>query len=347
MKESENLRLLLDNLNESAYLIDEEGRIHTANRVFASRLGVSTDTLEGVNLYDLLPARVAQKRRRIVREAAALKEPVVFEEEREGETYLNSVRPVVGSDGKVHLMAVVGVNITSLKEMERDLRSLNAELEGFVNAASHDLKGPLSTGLLSCARIREILAGLPDSDQTTEAVDAAAIIESCLLRGHTLVEDLLSLSLAENLPENVETVEVSEIVEEVLRERSQELSRAGARVKTPSRLGRVRANRTHLYQIFSNLISNSIRHNDSKNPAIEIRYLGGGRGGPHRYCVSDNGPGVPADMMDTVFLPFVKGVGGGHGIGLTVVAKTVRTYGGDVKVSNRDGACFEFTLNDV
>jgi signal transduction histidine kinase len=49
--------------------------------------------------------------------------------------------------------------------------------------------------------------------------------------------------------------------------------------------------------------------------------------------------------MEDIFLPFHKGAGSiGTGIGLSIVDKVVRLYGGEIRAYNDDGACFEFTL---
>jgi len=49
--------------------------------------------------------------------------------------------------------------------------------------------------------------------------------------------------------------------------------------------------------------------------------------------------------MEDIFLPFHKGAGStGTGIGLSIVDKVVRRYGGEVRAYNDGGACFEFTL---
>jgi signal transduction histidine kinase len=65
-----------------------------------------------------------------------------------------------------------------------------------------------------------------------------------------------------------------------------------------------------------------------------------------RYLVRDNGPGIPDDYLDDVFLPFFRGEKGATGIGLATVAKIADVYDGEVKAYNEDGACFEITLSD-
>jgi signal transduction histidine kinase len=64
-----------------------------------------------------------------------------------------------------------------------------------------------------------------------------------------------------------------------------------------------------------------------------------------RYLVRDNGPGIPEEDTEKIFLPFHKGEGSGDsGIGLSIVDKVVRLYGGQISACNDGGACLEFTL---
>jgi K+-sensing histidine kinase KdpD len=61
----------------------------------------------------------------------------------------------------------------------------------------------------------------------------------------------------------------------------------------------------------------------------------------------DNGTGIPEGCLPRVFDPFFRGEQGGTGIGLAIVERIVKTYGGRIKVTNRGGARFEFTLCDL
>jgi signal transduction histidine kinase len=102
---------------------------------------------------------------------------------------------------------------------------------------------------------------------------------------------------------------------------------------------------THAYQVFSNLIGNAIKHNDSENPEIRISRLVEAGPGRFRYLVRDNGPGISEGAEADIFLPFHKGPNStGTGIGLSMVHKVVRLYGGEVRAYNDGGACLEFTL---
>jgi signal transduction histidine kinase len=60
--------------------------------------------------------------------------------------------------------------------------------------------------------------------------------------------------------------------------------------------------------------------------------------------VSDNGPGIPAELADRIFEPFVSGKSTGTGLGLALVHRIVENHGGTVSLetSSPQGAVFLF-----
>jgi signal transduction histidine kinase len=131
----------------------------------------------------------------------------------------------------------------------------------------------------------------------------------------------------------------------VLADNADRIREKGITVELGPSLGEVVASPTQIYQLFSNLVRNSIENSESGNPVIEISNLGV-EGTVHRFLVRDNGGGIPEEILGDLFTPFVKGESGGTGIGLSIVEKIIKAYGGEIKAYNDNGACFELTLKD-
>ena len=72
---------------------------------------------------------------------------------------------------------------------------------------------------------------------------------------------------------------------------------------------------------------NAARHAQAKNVRIRLR-LADGR---LEISVRDNGPGIPPDLQQNLFDPFVTGKANGTGLGLALVAKIVGDHGGIVE----------------
>ena len=60
--------------------------------------------------------------------------------------------------------------------------------------------------------------------------------------------------------------------------------------------------------------------------------------------VSDNGPGIPDDVIDQVFDPFFTTRAAGTGLGLAVLASVVQQHGGTVHAANRDSGGAQFSI---
>jgi len=238
-------------------------------------------------------------------------------------------------------------DITERKRAEHELQVLNNELEGYAHAVSHDLKGPLASISAAGETIQSLLTGDLDEEEIGGVREMSAIITNNVEKSTALIEGLLELAEAGQRPHDATEVDVAEVVDGIVAERRDAIKSRRIKVQAHRDLGRIKASPTHMYQLFSNLIDNAIKHNTSKKPLIEVTYNGKDRTGGHQFVVRDNGPGIDPAEARNIFLPFVSGIGGKTGLGLATVEKIVGVYGGTIEVSNDDGARFDFVLYDA
>lgn len=102
-----------------------------------------------------------------------------------------------------------------------------------------------------------------------------------------------------------------------------------------------------LRNILTNLLSNSLKYSDRESPIILDINLENGRG---IFTLTDGGIGINIDELELVFKPFYRGRNArqisGHGLGLTIVEKSVRSHQGELFVASqvREGSTVTVVL---
>ncbi len=111
----------------------------------------------------------------------------------------------------------------------------------------------------------------------------------------------------------------------------------------------VHANRDQLVQVFLNLVKNAAEAAGERGTiTLTTAFRPGMRvqapGSPHKvrlpleFCVKDDGPGVPDDLVPHLFEPFVTTKTNGTGLGLALVAKIIGDHGGVIEIDSGQGA---------
>jgi signal transduction histidine kinase len=117
----------------------------------------------------------------------------------------------------------------------------------------------------------------------------------------------------------------------------------------PEHPPRVWADAMQLREVLANLVSNAVRYMDKEPGRVEITCR---PDGPfYVFCVADNGPGIPANLLDKIFEPFVRGPAAqnqpqGTGLGLSFVKTAIEQNGGRVWTESTlgQGSRFCFTV---
>lgn len=227
------------------------------------------------------------------------------------------------------------------------LESSNRSLEEFAYIASHDLKSPLVT-MQGLADIMQEDYGdaMPDEAQTY-----LSRIQVNARRMQNLLDGVLRVSGMHHADEAFTDVRLADTVDAAREQLAQLISERGATVRVVDRLPVVHGNPTWLQQIVLNLIENAITyaHRD-RRPVIEIGCRE--RDDAWEVYVRDNGPGIPAHYSNRLFAMFQRlpdsnvANPAGTGMGLAIVAKSVKAHGGEVWIdeSSDSGTTFAFTI---
>lgn len=107
-----------------------------------------------------------------------------------------------------------------------------------------------------------------------------------------------------------------------------------------------------LHRVIANLVLNAVQAAEHPvhvtvtiGPAMQSEVpRGSGIVAPIRLDVSDNGPGIPEELTDRLFQPFVSGRPGGSGLGLAIVQRAVEAHRGLITVTSTVGEGTTFTI---
>lgn len=111
-------------------------------------------------------------------------------------------------------------------------------------------------------------------------------------------------------------------------------------------LDTIYADMQQLKQVFINLLTNALQQVAEKQGRINIMtYNTLSLKGGVTIEVSDNGGGIPAEIIDNIFNPFFTTKGTGTGLGLAIIRKIIENHHGNINVRNRPGVGVTFVIN--
>ena len=256
-----------------------------------------------------------------------------------------SVSPIVDRSGQVVGASKIARDLSALRayattleqtvrERTAELETANTQLESFAYSVSHDLRAPLR-GMQGLAH-----ALLEDYGPTLDATarDYAGRIVAEASHLDRLIRDLLAYSRLTRIDVALERVDVREAIDDALHQLDDDIRTSGATVDVEPGMPLLRANRTVLVQVLSNLISNAIKFGGER-PTVRVRaeLLNG----TARVWVEDQGIGIAPKHQERIFRAFERLHGADHytgtGIGLAIVHKGIERLGGRVGVESQEG----------
>jgi two-component system nitrogen regulation sensor histidine kinase GlnL len=336
---------LLDALPHPVILVDARNRIAEANSAAETFFQASANVLRRYSIAHFVPfgspllALVEQVRER----AATVNEyRVDIGTPRNGGERIVDIyaTPVLDPEDGV---VVVLQERTIADKLDRQLthRGAARTVTGLAAMLAHEIKNPLS-GIRGAALLLE--SSVDDDDRALTRLiceEADRIVK--------LVDRMEVFS--DERPIEREPVNIHIVLDHVRR-----LARSGfarsiniADEYDPS-LPPVFANRDQLVQVFLNLVKNAaeaiantpdgeIMLTTAFKPGMRLSVPGNANKVtlPLEFCVRDNGPGVPEELVPHLFDPFVTTKANGTGLGLALVAKIIGDHGGVIECESQPG----------
>ncbi len=206
-------------------------------------------------------------------------------------------------------------------------------------AMAHQIRTPLSSALLYVSNL--------DSPQLDEVRKKRFISKSMNALQHLekLVEEMLLFSRGGRL--NTRPVAIHSLVQDII-QRNHDTEQTQLAIQLHSSVSDdvlVELSKDAFISAIQNLINNSCQ---ASRELVSITFdLGLSESATHIFIkVSDDGPGIPDGIKDSIFEPFVTGRQQGNGLGLAVVDSVIRAMNGTIQLQadNSNGACFVIRL---
>lgn len=271
--------------------------------------------------------------------------------------------PLTEENGEVLKWIGSGTEIQSLKEQERYLEQLvaertielkklnerlkesNEDLQQFAHVASHDLKEPLRKIQMFSDRMNTRYSGLLADD----GMNYLGKIQNAARRMNAMIEGVLKYSSSNAIATEIDSIDLNEVIDDIQNDFEVLMEQKGARI-LHGPLPVIEATRVLIYQLFYNLINNSLKFSKAEvAPVITIRSesLSQKR---VRITVQDNGIGFEPAYSEKIFETFArlnpKDKFEGTGLGLSLCRKIVQRHGGTITAMGKmgEGATFIIEL---
>ncbi|MBM4240932.1 MAG: two-component sensor histidine kinase [Euryarchaeota archaeon] len=231
-----------------------------------------------------------------------------------------------------------------LKKQTERLEDANNELEAFAYSVSHDLRVPLRA-IDGFSRILLEDYGDKLDDEGKRLID---IVRDNTMKMGQLIDDILLLSRAGRQEMKISEIDVEALANSVFEELKHSMEDRNVQLEIKP-LPTAYGDRTLLQQVFSNLLSNSVKFTRTKENAI-IEVGADGVKNENVYYVKDNGVGFDMKYVNKLFGLFQRlhtpDEFEGTGVGLSIVQRIIRRHGGNVWGEGKvdEGATIYFTL---
>lgn len=330
------LEAVLERISTGVLTIDAAGTLHTTNAAAARILGIELAPRTGQRLADVAAEHAPL--------AQFLNVVTPHLERAAGEWHEEFELP--GPQGRKIIVCrgtrlpdrqdlaggwvLVFDDITALVRAQRE-----AAWSEVARRLAHEIKNPLTPIQLSAERLRhKLLERLPEAD--AEVLDRATwtIVQQVeALQGMVRAFAEYATAPAADLA----PLDLNALVREVADLYSAGEARAAITLELEPSLPPIEADRARLRQVLHNLIKNALEAQQGTEPARVTVATALADDGAVDLAVSDAGPGIPEEMIDRLFEPYMTGKPRGSGLGLAIVKKIVEEHGGSVSAANRAG----------
>jgi PAS domain S-box-containing protein len=336
---TDHLEAILDKIDSGVVAVGPGGRITLVNAAASRLAGLPATALVGREVTDL-PAPLARMLDTTPSEGSR-PSPVEI-------TLLDGAgrlvpvlcsTALVGPRGPGVSAVAVFTDVTKLKQLEEERRRAErmVSIEAIAAGLAHEIRNPLTS-------VKAYTQLLPERHMESAFRERSVRVT---LRALGRIEDLLARfrTLAEPAYGSLEPTDVAELLQTALETLGPQLEARGVTVSwiASGRLPVILGRPSLLHQLFHNLCVNAVEAmTEGGELTIRLADLGAA-GGVLRVDIADSGSGIPDELLESIFNPFVTSKPTGTGLGLAICRSIADAHRATLTARNnagRPGATF-------
>lgn len=335
------LEAVFNAIREGILIIDQEGVIQYANESAAEMVGLRDGDLGETTLWKLVPdlARSLEGEAdgKLRPAPTFLKELYLsYPESRYVRLYLTPFEEETLEEESTTRFAVILTDVTQEKESTEEWVESERVQSILLLAAgvAHELGNPLNSLTIHLQLIQRAMNKLEKTAGTAKIRKSLVVCEAEVERLNGIISHFLE-AIRPSSPD-LQEVNLSEILEEVLQFQATELDNRDIRVdiELHEKLPVVLGDRNQLKQVFFNLVKNSM---EAMRAGGLIRVTTRSDDNFVYLHFGDSGAGIKQEEVGKVFDPYFTTKKGGSGLGLMIVQRIIRNHGGQVSIESKQG----------
>jgi two-component system sensor kinase FixL len=359
-----HLRSILETIPDAMIVIDERGRIFSFSAAAEAMFGYKEAEVVGENVSMLMPSPDRERHDSYLDHYLATGERkiigigrVTTARHRDGNTFPIDLHIGEARIGDERVFTGFIRDLTERQQTELRLHDLQSELAHvsritamgtLATSLAHELNQPL-TAIANYVETAKDLLDSPDPEVLDIVREALVECAAQSVRAGQIVRrlrDFVSRGETERRIESLARVvnEASAMALVAAGERGVEVE-----VRLDAKGDRVLVDRIQVQQVILNLIRNAIEAM-AESPTRRLRISSRAEPEGHvTVMIEDSGPGLPQEVSERLFQPFVSTKSAGMGLGLSICHTIIQGHGGRIwaEPSRFGGTTFHFTLIDA
>lgn len=357
-----HLRSILETVPDGMIVIDERGIIQFFSAAAERIFGHAAHEVRGRNVSMLMPSPHREHHDEYIQRYLRTGERrivgigrVVAGQRKDGSTFPIELAVGEVAHGGRRLFTGFVRDITERQQTRQRLQELQAELSHvsrvsemgqMASALAHEISQPLT----AASNYLQAAKRLEARDDPTKAMQLVQALEQAATQVERASQILRRLRafIKKGEPEQ-QSEDIAKLIEEAIA-----IALVGARergiavhLRTASGLPHVYVDKIQIQQVAVNLVRNAVEAMEA-SPRRELTIEALWAPGEDRVAVriTDTGPGLPPEIVDRLFQPFVTTKPQGMGVGLSICRSIVEGHGGQLvaQANPEGGSIFSFTL---